>query len=311
MTAFTRLSTASLLHRCFAHSVWRAFLCLSLVPGRYACFMTSDVAGGGAADGPGVRGRAHPERAPRWRRLLLMLVALHAVLTAFSLFSPLLTGQPRGQSEFSVYFDVSYEGNFPTWWSVAQLSAAATALIFAAVLSRSQRAGGTAAWWVLAGLVLLLGLNEGTAVYERMDRIASQFISVDDFTFLWLVVGIPAGALLLITAAVSARSLPEECTKLVILGFALLIFAAVGLEFVVGELIRLAVPTGVTAVIYHLAEFLALTAGALLLAAPLAALRLQTAHGLTRLRILGHARDRVSEQDTQDTDRQRTETAGP
>lgn len=226
----------------------------------------------------------------RWRRLLVGLGVAHMLVVGFSLVSPLLTGEARGQTLLSVYFDVNYEGNFPTWWSVVQLTAATTTLLFAALLARNQKVRGSGAWWILAAMVLLLCLDEGTWLHERLDGIAMQFVDVEDFTFVWLVFGIPVAVLVLVMAVLSARYLPEESTRLIILGVATLVFAGVGLEFAAGELIRLEVPTAVLALVYHLEEFLELVAGALLLVAPLAALRLRAVGRSTTFTLLDRDR---------------------
>lgn len=225
-----------------------------------------------------------------WRRVLVGLGVVHALVVGFSLVSPLLTNSPRGQSLFSVYFDVNYEGNFPTWWSVVQLTAATITLIFAAILARFQKVRGGGAWWILASMVFLLCLDEGTWLHERLDGLAMQFVSVEDFTFVWLLFGIPVGVLVLVMAVLSARYLPEASTRLVVLGVATLVFAGVGLEFVAGELIQLGVPSAVLAVLYHLEEFLELMAGALLLVAPLAALRVRRVGQLAAFGLVDRSR---------------------
>lgn len=226
----------------------------------------------------------------RWRRLLFGLGVVHALVVGFSLIAPLLTGQPRGETLFSVYFDVNYEGNFPTWWSVVQLAAATTTLSFVAVLARHQKIKGSAAWWILGALVFVLCLDEGTWLHERLDALATQFVDIADFTFVWLVFGIPIAIAVLVLAIISARHLPEASTRLIVLGIATLLFAAVGLEFVAGELIRLGAPTAALAVLYHLEEFLELVAGSFLLAAPLAAVRTQTTGSSTSFTLLDRSR---------------------
>ncbi|NJC24378.1 hypothetical protein BJ994_003454 [Arthrobacter pigmenti] len=229
---------------------------------------------------------ARAGRPVRWRRLLLGLGVVHALVVGFSLIAPLLTGEARGQTLFSVYFDVNYEGNFPTWWAVVQLTAATVTLLFAALLSRYQKVRGSAAWWILAAMVFLLCLDEGTWLHERLDGLAMQFVDVDDFTFVWLIFGVPVAVVTLVMAVLSARYLPEQSTRLIILGVATLVFAGVGLEFVAGELIRLEVPTVVLALVYHFEEFLELVAGALLLVAPLAALRVRSTGQSTSFALL-------------------------
>lgn len=244
---------------------------------------------GGPAENEGLSAD-HPAHALKWRRLLFGLGIVHVLVVTLSFTAPLLTGQPRGETLFSVYVDVNQEGNLPSWWSVAQLAAATTSLLFVAVLARHQRIKGSAAWWILGGLVLLFCLDEGTGLHERMDALVLQFVDVTDFTLVWLVLGIVIAVVVLVLAIISARYLPEKSTRLIVLGVATLLFAAVGLEFVAGELTRLGAPAPVLLVLSHLEEFMELVAGSLLLVAPLAAVRTRTSGHLTSFTLTHRSR---------------------
>lgn len=238
---------------------------------------TESTSGSGPDSGHHIAAGAPPSHPIRWRRLLLGLGVVHVLVVALSLATPLLTGQPRGETPFGVYFDVNAEGNFPTWLAAAQLAAAATTLLFTAVLALHQKIKGAAAWWILGVLVLLFCLDEGTGLHERLDTLVLQFVEVPDFAVVWLALGIPLAAIVLVLAVISARRLPEHSTRLIVLGVATLLFAAVGLEYVAGELVRLGVPTPALEALSHLEEFLELVGGSLLLVAPLAAVRSRTA----------------------------------
>lgn len=229
------------------------------------------------------------DHALRWRRLLLGLGAVHVLVVTLSLISPLFTGAERGATPFSAYFDVNGEGNFTTWWSVAQLAAGSTSLLFVAVLAQHQKIKGAAAWWILGGIVFLFSLDEGTELHERLDALVLQFAEVPDFTFVWLILGVPLAAVVLIMAIISTRRLPEKSTRLIVLGIATLLFAAVGLEFVAGELIRLGAPEIALELLSHLEEFMELVAGSLLLVAPLAAVRTRTSSGSTSFTVMDRA----------------------
>jgi hypothetical protein len=218
---------------------------------------------------------AHP---PRWRRLLVGLGAINVLVVGFSLTAPLLTAQAPDRNMFSAYFDANSEGSFPAWWAVAQLAAATVTLLFAALLSRREHVRGSAAWWILAGLVFLLCLDEGTRLRERLHGLVQQFVADADLGIVWLVLGMFIAALVLVMAFISARHLPEASTRLIVLGVTTLLFAAVGLEFVAGEFVRLGAPDVTLTMLHHLKELMELAAGSLLLVAPLPALRLRN-HG--------------------------------
>lgn len=226
----------------------------------------------------------------RWRRLLFGLGLVDVLVVVMSFITPLLTGQGRGETPFSEFFDVNNGGNFPTWWAVAQLAAAATSLLFVAVMAQHQKIKGAVAWWILGGMVLLFCLDEGTALHERLDALVLQFVEVPDFTFVWLILGVPLAVAVLVLAAISARRLPEKSTRLIVLGVATLLFAAVGLEFVAGELIRLGAPTPALDWLSHLEELVELVAGSLLLVAPLAAVRAQTTGRSTSFTLMYRSR---------------------
>lgn len=253
---------------------------LSPCPAISVIGMTTEDSSGGPAELEGSLA-VRSDHPIRWRRLLFGLGVVHLLVVALSLTAPLVTGQGRGETPFSEYFDVNVEGNFPTWWSVAQLAAAATSLLFVAVLAQHQNIKGAAAWWILGALVLLLCLDEGTQLHERLDALVLQFVDVPDDRLIWLVLGIPLAAAVLVLAIISARRLPEESTRLIVLGVATLLFAAIGLEFVTGELVRLGAPTVALDGLTHLEELLELVAGSLLLVAPLAAVRSRTTGGST------------------------------
>lgn len=224
-------------------------------------------------EGPVVVRPGHPLR---WRRLLFGLGAVHLMVVALSAVAPIFAGPEGSGTPFAAYFDVTGEGNFPAWWSVAQLAAAGTSLLFVAVLAWHQKIKGAAAWWILGGLVLILCLEEGTGLREQEEALVRQFADVPDMTFLWLALGVSLAVVVLVLAIISARHLPEESTRLIVLGITVLLFAAVGLGFVAGEFIRLGLPAITLTVLYHLEEFLELAAGSLLLVAPLAAVRSRT-----------------------------------
>lgn len=231
-----------------------------------------------------------PSHPLRWRRLLFALGGVHLLVVALSAIGPFVPGREGNGTPFAAYFDVTGDGNFPTWWSVAQLASAATSLLFVAVLAWHQKFKGAAAWWILGGLVLLLCLEEGTGVRGQLDALIRQFVDVPDMNFLWLALGASLGVIVLVLAIISARHLPEESTRLIVLGITVLLFAAVGLEFVAGEFIRLGLPAVALAVLYHLEEFMELAAGSLLLVAPLAAVRSRTNGRVTSFTLMDRDR---------------------
>lgn len=93
-------------------------------------------------------------------------------------------------------FDVNSESNLPTWYSASLLLAAAVGTGLVAVLV--ARAGGRDAgrWWLLAGILALLSLDEASALHERLGGPAEDLLgSTGVGPFVWVL---PAGVLALV-----------------------------------------------------------------------------------------------------------------
>lgn len=171
-----------------------------------------------------------------WRPTALVMGAVSGLLVLTSLVTRLAPPHPAFEAGGGAYrlLDVSGELNLPTWWSVALLLAAAVATLVLAVL---QRANGRRAWSAtvtLAVVVLVLSLDEGAAIHERLAVPGADGLPLGG----WLVVGVP---LALATAGVTtwlARSLPPAVRRAAVAGMLLLLASAVGMEAVAVQLGR-------------------------------------------------------------------------
>jgi hypothetical protein len=212
----------------------------------------------------------------RWGRVLAGLCLVSSAIVGLSYGLPALTDHPltTGGGEIRRYVDVALEANLPTWWNSALLMAASVLYAVLAWLTHRTRTGGTTAWAVLSALLLLFSLDEATELHERLDRWGVQFVEVARFTYVWLVIGIPLVIVVLVVVVLSARRLPRRSALLVVGGLGTMLAAAVGLEFVGGEIIRTH-PEGAGRLfvrVYHLEELLEMVGASIALVAPLAAL---------------------------------------
>ena len=229
----------------------------------------------------------------RWRRILVVLLAVSGALVALSLFIPVLIDHEltRDRGDLRVFTYVGNEANLPTWWTVALLVGAAVLHVQAGGLARRSGARGAAAWWVLASLLALLALDELTALHERLD-VWGVALTDAGFAFPWLVLGAPVAIAIIAVALVAGRHLPRRSTLLSLGGIGLLFVSAVGLEAVGGLLLgdQQGEYQGESlpyTLLMHLEEFGEMAGAALAVCGPLAALRIRRSGGEFALELDG------------------------
>ncbi|WP_216213198.1 hypothetical protein [Amycolatopsis aidingensis] len=204
----------------------------------------------------------------RFRRLGWVVLGVTLALNLASMAVPALIDHPltRNRGEIQLYLDVFVEGNLPTWWSTGLLVVAAVVFAVVGGLARSARAGEAWAWFVSAGVLGLLSLDDHTQLHERLDRIGRQLVSFDGFPFYWLLPGLVAGAAVATAFLLLAFRLPRAGTLGVAGGCALLLAGALGGELAQGLLIAEGESGPIYVLTYH-AEELAENLGVLLLLA--------------------------------------------
>ncbi len=217
----------------------------------------------------------------RWRRLLVILLAISGAIVALSLFLPVLVKHEltRDRGDIRVFTYVGNEANLPTWWTVTLLVGASLLHLQAGVLARRSDARGASAWWVFAALLALLGLDELTALHERLD-VWGVALTDAGFAFPWLVLGAPIAIGIAAVALVAGRHLPTRTTILSLGGIGLLFFSAVGLEAVGGLLLgdqqgEFQGESTIYTLLMHVEEFGEMAGAALAVCGPLAALRIR------------------------------------
>lgn len=171
------------------------------------------------------------------QRVLRVLATVIAVLLTLSVVGQasvyLLADFPLRDALASLFY-VAAEASVPTLYSTVQLLVAA--ILLAAIAFGHGRAGSprSRTWWVLAGVVAFLALDESTLIHERFigPTRALFGIGTGPLLFAWVI---PAGfASVLFTLAIRrfAGSLPRRTRLLMTMAFALFVTGALGVELV-------------------------------------------------------------------------------
>jgi hypothetical protein len=168
------------------------------------------------------------ERAVDFRRLAWVLLAVSALLSLLSMGVPALIDHPltTERGEIRMYLAVFEEGNLPTWWSTGLLVMTALAHAVVGFVAR----GVAWAWFVSAGMLALLSLDDHTALHERMERIGRQVVTFETFPAYWLIPGVLVGAVVAAALLMLAVRLTGRARLYMIAGCALLLGSAMGGE---------------------------------------------------------------------------------
>ncbi len=134
-------------------------------------------------------------------------------------------------------FDVGDEGTIPTWFAAVQLLGASALLALIATVE--QRCGrGAMPWWVLAVGFLYLSFDEAAEVHEQAGLLLRGIVKRDGiFYFRWVVIAVPLCIALYLLFRGFLRRLPAGTRRGTLLGGALFLGGAVGMEMVSGWLI--------------------------------------------------------------------------
>lgn len=187
------------------------------------------------------------------RKLGWTVLGITVALNVASMAVPALIHHPltRDRGEIQLYLDVFVEGNLPTWWSVGLLVIAAVVHAGVGVLARGR---GGWAWFVSAGMLGLLSLDDHTQLHERLDRIGRQLVSFERFPFYWLIPGALAGLFVAGALLLLAKRLTGAARWCVIGGCGLLLAGALGGELLQGLLIAQGESGPLYVLTYHAEE---------------------------------------------------------
>lgn len=167
------------------------------------------------------------------------LLGVSVVLNVLSMAVPALIDHPltTERGEIRVYFDVFSEGNLPTWWSVGLLVLTAVTHAVTGALAMARRVRGAWAWFVSAGMLGALSLDDHTSLHERLERVGQSWVTFERFPGYWLVPGIVAGIAVAVALGLLAARLRGANRWCMIAGVALLLGSAMGMELIQGLLV--------------------------------------------------------------------------
>lgn len=231
---------------------------------------------------------------PWWQPTLWFLLVAGLVLVILSAVVPLVlgVGPVDRTSPVRVFFDVAGERNLPTWWNTGLLLMAGALSVAVGLLRRPARLdgrGGWAAWGGLGALLALMSLDEFAGIHERLDGLWRRLVGDNPLpAFEWLMLGVPVAGAVVVFLWLCARVLPASSMALYVVGIVVFFLGALGAEAVV---VAAGVPLDSWAYVasYHVEELLEFTGSALLVVAPLAAVRLAPGGETRVLELTWHA----------------------
>ncbi|WP_422117544.1 hypothetical protein [Brachybacterium sp. UNK5269] len=171
--------------------------------------------------------------------LWLIVVALAIVLIALaSLTAHQRTTGVLSQNLHTVfwYFDVGREYNLATWYGSGLWLLLG---VVAAVIAVSRPAL-RASWWLLAVVALVASIDEYLEIHERLD-VPGNWIAERlpfDVGFTWVLIGAPIALVVVLLLARVVLSLPARARNGIVLGGALFVAGAIGVEFVNGRVLE-------------------------------------------------------------------------
>lgn len=214
------------------------------------------------------------------RRGLAVLLGISLALAAASLtvvLAPQLFGSLH--SEWRNYLDLLKEANLPAWWSSVLLLTTGVTHALVGSAARMARAPEAPSWFVSAGVLTVLSLDDHTQLHERSGRIGRALVSYDTFPFYWLVPGLVAGLAVAAALMLLAVRVPVLTRRLLVTGVLLLLGCALGLETVQGFLMAVGNHGTAFALVYHAEELGENLAALLLLAAATTAVSISRQDG--------------------------------
>ena len=191
-----------------------------------------------AADGAA----ASIELRPRPGRVLLTLLPVIVLLIAGHLLTFTIlrsNGMPEAGPLRSLFrvFNLGAERNLPTLFSVFQLVVAAALLATSAWLGRA-RGRPWVAWAMLAGIFVVLAVDELMLIHERFNQVGERFVEADGFLhFAWVVPYAAIVVVLLVAFVPFLLRLPPRTRWLFIASGGIFVGGAMGLEMLSGRMV--------------------------------------------------------------------------
>lgn len=196
-----------------------------------------------------------PLRVTWLARVMAVVLGASVLLALASLVLPRLPFLPalRDPAQpWVVLLDVRDEGSVHTWFNVLLLVSAAAAACATAAVTRAT--GGKAwPWWVVAGVLATLSLDDMLSLHERLELVGER-LGGGALHFAWVVPGAVAGVVMAAVVLLAARGLPPLSRTSLLAGTTLLLVAALGLEALSGAVISTVGDGAVYIVVSHVEE---------------------------------------------------------
>lgn len=165
--------------------------------------------------------------------VVVVLVLLHSV-TQFAKFN---AGHTRLLGLVRM-FDLGNENNFATWYSSMILLLCAVLLLVIGLHVKNTRGTYAGHWLTLAGIFLLLSLDETASIHERANHLGRYFKQFNYFGGLFYQAWVAAGICFVLTiGAVYLKfivHLPRNTRMLFVVACLLYVGGALGLEMIEG-----------------------------------------------------------------------------
>lgn len=140
-------------------------------------------------------------------------------------YEHLLQGERLGK--LTSFLSTNSEANLPTWASTLLLGAGAT---LAWLIEAAER-DGRARWYGLAAIFLYLSLDEAGRLHERfIDPLRELLGAGGALQYTWIVVAIPVVVAVAVIYAPFMRGLQAPARRRILLGCALYVGGAAGME---------------------------------------------------------------------------------
>lgn len=178
----------------------------------------------------------------RWVQVLAG--ALAAVVVVFAVLGTLavyvrarsdVIGAFPGDQILQQQFILDQENNIPTWFSSGLLALSAAMAALLAIADRNRTDNRRRYWWALAGLLLVLSMDETASLHETFSSSLQQGLGVGGVLhFGWLVAAIP---LVLAAGLFFLRfvlRLPPRVRTLIVVAGLFYLLGAVGAEMIGG-----------------------------------------------------------------------------
>jgi hypothetical protein len=172
----------------------------------------------------------------RRRAIFAVLLMVNVMFLALHLFSQTLVSEAAVMSGHRLV-DLDEESSFPTWWQEAQLLGAGALCLTMGAVGRRTGEAMYRYWLALGGILLFLGVDEGSEVHEGLIEPMQSAFDIDSgpLVYAWVIPGAIAVLLFALFFARFWWRLPSRPRVLVGVGGACYLSGVLGFEALGGD----------------------------------------------------------------------------